>query len=167
MNIREMTKKMSAYFKKCVDSLENNARKDLMAPSFAGLCKEIGATKSQLLGLDGGTDEEQEFYDRMLLEFEYAVEETRSKKPHLIPKETYQQLQKELFSNTGTASENKTVVIFPNWNAPVEYEDFLDIKHVCETTGLELRFVVGLIKKYGPKIVEELQRGKEEQSRKA
>ena len=138
-NIADLGDKMRLYFAECAESLSNKGmqRAQRKKASLAGLCKYLGLRKAELLAMEGGTEEEALFFEDLMLEYELAVEQMKS--ASMISDKEYADIRKSFFAKDDTLSEGNITFLFPDWHAPDDWEDYLDIKRDCENLGISIR----------------------------
>lgn len=141
-NITEAIEKMRAYFDTCVKMARGEAtdangkplpRNKRIVASIAGLCVELGIGKDEFYATQCGNAEEQAFFKDTMLRFEIAADAMLA--ASMIDNKTYQAL-KEQFKETSVESDKIVQVIFPNWNAPDDWEEYLALKSTCEEYDL-------------------------------
>lgn len=138
MKTADMYAPMREYFKTCTDNARNQfvKRKDKEIASLAGLSIKLDITKAELMAMQGGTPEQQKFYGAMMAEYEVCLGAMHA--ACLIDGPTYKK-QIELCDAQSTESDRVVNVIFPNWNAPDNYEDYLEIEAIANEHGLSIR----------------------------
>lgn len=155
MNIPEMTEKMIAYFTKCIkqargeyiDPITNRLTQKTkrIVASPAGLCIELGISKDKLFEMRGGTEEEQKFFSDFLLWYEEAGGAMLA--GGVIDNGTFRQI-KELCKAQSVEAENMFQVIFSNWNAPDDWEDYKELKTVLDANSLTWGTAVQIIEDF-------------------
>jgi hypothetical protein len=135
--VSELYEPMRGYFTRVTNlAKQKGSRYGKEIASDAGLCMEIGITKAQLVAMQFGTEEEKQFYGEYLLQFEICANAMRSSS--MITDKEHLDLKKK-FEDQGPESDKVINVIFPNWNAPDNYEDYLEIEAIAKENGLSIR----------------------------
>jgi hypothetical protein len=135
--------KMQSYFERCELSLKGS-HKDIEIASIPGMCIEIGITKGQFDEFESGTDEQQRFHDETLTRYEKLCDTYQAK--GFMTAQQRQNLDKTIFARGGGESKTAIVVTFPFFNAPPEWEDFLEIKKYCEEQKQTIKQLVAVLK---------------------
>ncbi len=152
MNMSEMTETMIAYFTKSIkqargeyiDPLTNRltqkTKRQVASP--AGLCIELGISKDKLFEMRGGTEEEQKFFSDFLLWYEEAGGAMLA--GGVIDNGTFRQI-KETCKEKSVEAENMVQVIFPNWNAPDDWEQYKELKALCDKYEISWAYAAQII----------------------
>lgn len=127
-DMRELDAKMRRYFENCVTVAQTKGlpRSQKEIATIAGLCKELGLRKSALMDFEHGTEEETLFFEDMLLEYEIAVDAMKT--ASLLSDAEYKDLKKTVFSRSDGSNDTRINLVFPNWNAPDEWEELMSLK---------------------------------------
>lgn len=153
-DIADMTNKMREYFRYCTKQARGEVLdekgKTIMKykreiASLAGLCVRLEIGKAELMSMQSGSDAERKFFDDMLLEYEVCACAMRA--ASMIDDKALAELQNGLFAKSGTAGNDSITVVFPNWNAPDDWEDYQALRNVLEENGLTWKQGVAIIKK--------------------
>lgn len=153
--IAEITEKMRDYFKGCTKMARGEALDERGRPtpknkreiaSLAGLCVRLDIGKGELMAMERGDEKERKFFDDMLLEYEVCACAMRA--ASMIDDKTLTGLRTDLFSKSGSASDNSITLIMQNWNAPDDWEDYLALIKAGEEHGLTLLGMVEIIENY-------------------
>ena len=75
------------------------------------------------------------FFKDTMLRYEMAADAMLA--AGMIDNGTYRTLR-EQFKETSVESDKVVQVIFPNWNAPDNYEDYLEIEAIANEHGLSI-----------------------------
>jgi hypothetical protein len=151
VNIAEMTEKMHTYFQATIDQARGKYRDEngqlvnknkRQIASIAGLCIDLGISKDDLFATQSGNDEEKKFFSDTLLWFELAADAMLS--AHMIDNTTYNKI-KELCKEKSVESENMIQVIFSNWNAPDDWEQYTELKALCDKHEITWAYAAQII----------------------
>ena len=155
MTIKAMTDIMHTYFDWCISCAKGTAKhpdgkpvrsQEREVASLAGLAHRLGMTKEDIVKLDGGTDEERAFYTDMMIRYEMAVDAMYNGK--MIGDTAYKTIKQGelamLSANSGDSSKNISLV-FPEWNAPDDWEDYKEIRETCELYGITIKKATNII----------------------
>ncbi len=152
-SVKKMDGIMRDYFRTCVKQMRGEAvdangrplpkpKKTIVSP--AGLCVKLGISKTELYAMQHGTPEEQKFFEDMQLEYEIAVDAMAA--ASMFDATTYGKI-KASFRSTGVEADNNVTVVFENWYAPDDWEDYQDLKRIGIENSLSFRQLKMLLEK--------------------
>lgn len=134
----ELYELMRAYFKECEKSLESakGARFTKIA-NIADMCVAIGLqSRREFDDMIAGTEEQMAFYNEVIMRYQSLVD--RYVMLGYMKADQYKLLA-PLFARQAGGDKTGIVVVFPEWNAPDEWEDFKEIIALCSEKNVTLR----------------------------
>ena len=145
-SITVLTDEMKAYFEKCKTSAVNKDLKphERLTASEGGLCIALGITRDELRAMESGTEEERRFFGQYQSEFEVAIDAMYAARK--LPDTLYKEI-KSSFGKSNTSDERNITIMFPDWNAPDDWEDYKALRKVLDDNGLTWKQGVAIIAK--------------------
>ena len=140
----ELFAAMRDYFKECKDSTENDTPKKMKVASVEGLCLELGMTQTEFYAYESGDDSQQAFFEEVLTRYGELCSKYQSL--GMMTPQQRQKLDETLFARASREAKTNIQVIFPNWNAPDDWEDYLAVKDYCNYHDIKMRDLVKKLK---------------------
>jgi len=138
--------KMREYFTKRSDERKSGRIRDQEVGSPAGLALYLGISASELRSYEGGSEEENVFYQEFLTRYEILCDGYCADRRMTATQR--QNLDETLFSRAGGDDVAGIHLVFPKWTAPDDYEHFIRLKELCEAGGISLNKARDIIKEY-------------------
>lgn len=139
--------KMRAYFQECRESLNGAVRKAQIA-SIDGLCLKLGIRTADFMAYESSEDEGQvDFFNETIMR--YADLCNTYQALNMMTVQQRERLDKTLFNKATGDSKTGIVLVFPNWNAPDDWEDYVAIKEFCKDRGMTVKKLLDKLEAVG------------------
>lgn len=145
-DISQLNTGMLAYFdkmEKVIDEGKTSTRQMKLA-SLSEMCREIGIKSREFNEMQGGDEDEFEFYSDTIERFHELCD--RYVAAGFMKPQTMENLEKTIFKRAQTSTNGSVVLAFPNWNAPDDFEDYRDVKQFAEDRGYTVKQLIGRLR---------------------
>lgn len=122
----ELLRAMRQYFEECSYSAKNDTPKKMQVASVEGLCLNLGITQTEFYGFEAGDDSQQAFFEDALTRYAELCGKYQSL--GMMSPQQRQKLDETLFARASKEAKTNIQVLFPNWNAPDDYEKYREWK---------------------------------------
>ena len=140
----ELLAAMRDYFDECKESAKNDMPKKMKVASVEGLCLDLGITQTEFYAYESGDDSQQAFFEEVLTRYAELCNKYQSLS--MMSPQQRQKLDDTLFARASKEAKTNIQLIFPNWNAPDDWEDYLAVKDYCDEQGMKVRELVQKLK---------------------